>query len=129
MQAPDGTPLFESGALLLYLADVANPGQSPEQRGLAASWVLWANATFWPAMEGGNRAAALPGLLGPLDALLATRPYLAGASFGVADVAVASYVKYAQLFFRIGLGPYPALAKYMAGIEARPAFKATVAAG
>lgn len=39
--------LFESGALLLYIADKYDPTiTTPEQRALAAQWVLFANATL-----------------------------------------------------------------------------------
>jgi glutathione S-transferase len=37
---------FESGAILLYLADKYGPANTPEARGRAASWTLFANATL-----------------------------------------------------------------------------------
>jgi hypothetical protein len=41
LQADDGTPVFESGAMLLYIADKAGSLPTPEKRGEAASWVVW----------------------------------------------------------------------------------------
>ena len=43
-------------------------------------------------------------LFGPVDAILATQTWLLpGANISVADMAVAAYVKYGQLFFRMDI--------------------------
>jgi hypothetical protein len=41
---------FESGAVLLYLADKYGPANTPEARGRAASWTLFANSTLAAAL-------------------------------------------------------------------------------
>ena len=44
---PDGRlQLFESGAILLYLAELSGECNSKDQRSQAAQWVLFANATL-----------------------------------------------------------------------------------
>lgn len=43
---PPILPQFESGAMLLYLADKYGPANTPEQRARAAQWVLFANSTM-----------------------------------------------------------------------------------
>jgi glutathione S-transferase len=123
----DGTPVFESGAILMYMADAYGGLSTPEARAAAAAWVVFANATLWPAVSGASRGAAMPPICAALEARLAQQPFLAGAAFGVADVAVGAYLFYATAFFRdVSFKPYPALSKYKAALEARPAFAATV---
>ena len=69
-------------------------------------------------------------LFGPVDAILETQPWLLpGSDISVADMAVAAYVKYGQLFFRMDISSMPNLARFMAEVEGRPAFKSTVAGG
>merc|ERR1711869_105975 len=51
IQAADGTAVFESGAILLYMAALAGELQTPEEIGAASKWVLYANATYWPEVE------------------------------------------------------------------------------
>lgn len=65
-KAEDGTGIFESGAIMLYVADVAGSLPTPEARGAAASWVVWANATMWPALEASGGKCNLENLFGPV---------------------------------------------------------------
>lgn len=88
----DGTAVFESGAVVLYLADKFGAAKTPEARAAAASWVVWSNSSFAPAVFGPTRAAKLPGLLAPLEAKLKASRYLLGDTFTVADVAVGAYL-------------------------------------
>lgn len=124
--APDGTAIFESGAILLYLADAAGATPTPGARANASKWVIWANSSFWPDVERSRRAP--PEALVNLEALLAARPFLLGDAFSVADVAVGSYLFYAKAFFGEKYAAAPAVARYLAAIEARPAFKSTIGA-
>ena len=130
-KAADGkTGIFESGAIMLYIADLAGSLPTPEARGAAAAWVMWANATMWPALEGSRGRCDMTALFGPVDAILETQPWLLpGSDISVADMAVAAYVKYGQLFFRMDISSMPNLARFMAEVEGRPAFKSTVAGG
>jgi glutathione S-transferase len=124
--APDGTPIFESGAILLYLADAAGATPTPGARARAAKWVLWANASFWPAAEHSRRAP--PAMLADLEAVLAAQPFLDGGAFSVADVAVGSYLHYCGAFFGEKFAACPKVAAYVAAVRARPAFKSTIGA-
>ena len=124
-RTPDGTPLFESGAILLYLNDACGGASStPSSRAAVASWVLWSNASLWPEVE--KRRAVPPPMLAGLEGVLARQPFLLGAGFSVADVAVASYLHYATAFF--GARFTGAVARYVAEATARPAFRATIGA-
>ena len=132
MRAADGeTGIFESGALMLYVADLAGSLPTPEARGAAASWVIWANATMWPALETSRGRCDLDALFGPVDEILGRSAWLLGDELSVADVAVAAYVKYAQMFFgmKIPESAFPNLARYMADVDARPHFRSTVGGG
>lgn len=42
--------LFESGAILMYLADKYGELSTPEQRGMVGSWIVWANASLDPVL-------------------------------------------------------------------------------
>lgn len=124
--APDGTAIFESGAILLYLADAAGATPTPGARANAAKWVIWSNASLWPDVEKTRRAP--PEAIASLEALLVARPFLLGDAFSIADVAVGSYLYYAKAFFGERYAAAPAVARYVAAIEARPAFKSTIGA-
>lgn len=131
MKAADGeTGIFESGALMLYVADLAGSLPTAEARGAAASWVIWANATMWPALEMTRGKCDMDSLFGPVDEILGERDYLLGDELSVADVAVASYIKYGMLFFRMKIpNSMPNLGRYMMDVESRPHFQATVGGG
>lgn len=79
MKAADGeTGIFESGALMLYVADLSGSLPTPEQRGAAASWVIWANATMWPALESSRGKGDMQALFGPVDAILGKQKWILG---------------------------------------------------
>jgi len=122
--AADGTPIFESGALLAYLADASGAAATPGARAAVGKWLFWANASFWPAVEASRRAP--PAMIAGLEAHLSAQPFLLGAAFSVADVAVAAYLYYAQAFF--GVKYTGAVAAYVAAAQARPHFRATIGA-
>jgi glutathione S-transferase len=54
-----------------------------------------------------------------LDTLLATRPFLTGEAFTVADAYAFTVINWSN-FLKIDLTPYPNLSTYMARIAARP---------
>lgn len=117
--------LWESGAILLYLADqYGQPQQTPAERAIAAQWVLFANATLGPGIFiEANREREMPKLMGALNGILSQQPYLTGEEFTVADVAVGSYLSYIPLMLQLDLSGYPAVENYMKTIAARPAFQ------
>jgi glutathione S-transferase len=138
LRAPGGQPLqlFESGAILLHLADhhanefTGTAAEVAAQRALANQWVLFANATLAVALfVPANREREFPHLLGVLDGLLASgRSLLAGPwgdpAWSVADCVVNAYLAYLPIFFpQIDLTPYPNVQATIAATQARPAYQ------
>lgn len=138
LRAPDGEPLalFESGAILLHLADhhghdfSGTASEVAAQRALAAQWILFANATLAVALfVPSNREREFPRLMTVLDGLLAGgRSLLAGPwgtpTWTVADCAVNAYLAYLPIFFpQVDLSPYPNVQATIAATQARPAYR------
>ena len=117
--------LFESGAILLYLAELSGECSSSAQRSQAAQWVLFANATLATALfVPSNREKEFPRLMGVLNGLLDGGKPLMGGSWGVADCAVNAYLAYLPMFFSdLDLSPYPAVQATIAATQARPAYR------
>ena len=119
--------VFESGAILLYLADAYGGNVTPQMRAKYTKWVVWANSEldslcFGSGMSGTsldkpNKA------LDKLDFLLSSAEWLVDGKFSVADVAVASYLNYVPIFFgNIKPKTRTNIAKYMARSASRPMF-------
>jgi hypothetical protein len=104
--------LFESGAILLYLAN-SYGGISGKELGVAAQWTLFGNSTFCEAFfgpgGGGGKSPAATAILETLDRLLGEKPYLAGDSFTVSDIAVGCAPAARLRFFPSALPPDLAL--------------------
>ena len=117
--------LFESGAILLYLAELSGECSSNAQRSQAAQWVLFANATLATALfVPSNREKEFPRLMGVLNGLLDGGKPLMGSSWGVADCAVNAYLAYLPMFFPdLDLSSYPAVQATIAATQARPAYR------
>eukprot|EP00879_Flechtneria_rotunda_P003059 GHRR01003279.1.p1 GENE.GHRR01003279.1~~GHRR01003279.1.p1 ORF type:complete len:222 (+),score=80.08 GHRR01003279.1:162-827(+) len=122
--------LFESGALLQYIADKHGQVDTPEARAKASQWILFANSTLANSVFVEQfREKSMPDVFGNLDKVLADKEYLEGNTFSVSDVAVGAYLLYIPAFFpQMDLGAWPNVVKYMARLAARPACAATVAA-
>ena len=124
----DGLSVFESGAILLYLAARYGGLEAARDVGRVSSWVLWANSGLCDALFGGA-ARKRDEYLDALDAVLAKQPWLAGGDEPtVADVAVGSYLLYLPLFGQ----PLPRQARvvdYMKRLAARPACPAAYKEG
>ncbi|BAY25558.1 glutathione S-transferase domain-containing protein [Calothrix sp. NIES-2100] len=116
--------IWESGAILLYLADkYSKTPLSLEERGVLSQWVLFANATLGPGIFGEeNREREMPRLLTPLNNIFEQQPFLLGNEFSVADVAVGSVLSYISLLLKLDLSSYPAVSDYIKRICERPAF-------
>ena len=59
--------------------------------------------------------------LGRFDALLGEQPYLSGADYGLADIALVPWVLRARDMLGVELDDFPSLADWLARLEQRPA--------
>ncbi len=121
--------LWESGAILLYLADKYSKSTlSPEERAVFSQWVLFANATLAPGIfQEASREREMPRLLTPLNEIFSKQPFLLGNEFTVADVAVGSVLNYIPMILKLDLSSYPAVLNYMKQLSERPAFQKSIA--
>jgi glutathione S-transferase len=137
-----GTPIIESAAITLYLADKV-PGFAPEigtiERGLYYQWAVYAMASLEPGVvqvagqgrrpEAERDAAAIAegtkryhACLRTITAALDGKQWLVGDTFSAADILVASVLVWAGMM-KLNEG-FPAIDAYVARCTARPAFKA-----
>lgn len=146
----DGTPLFESLAILLWLGERYGverglwPSADSPDRLSALSWTTWTYATVGPVivrhvLATSERApthlhspayAARAKLesdkwMGVLEKQLAKQPFLLGAEYTLVDLVVANTVQYATA---CGLPPtnFPSIAPWLAGCLKRPAMRAAL---
>lgn len=122
--------MSESGAILLYLWEEKSSGRdklTAAQRGRILQQVLFANSTLEEAAFGPHKDKQLPEVMGALDQLLATQPYVAGPEFTVADVAVASTLTWLpSMVPEAKTDGYKHISEFMKRVHARPACKATL---
>ena len=138
--ADGGEPIsvFESGAILLYLADKTGRffGADGRQKVAVNQWLMWQMAGLGP-MTGqyGHFTVYAPEkipyaidrytrevqrLLGVLDRRLAGRAFIAGDGYTIADMAAYPWINpYTKA--PLDLEPYPELRRWHAAISARPA--------
>jgi glutathione S-transferase/alpha,alpha-trehalase len=121
-----GVEVFESGAILLYLADKYGDGSTPEKRAQYTKWVVWANAELDNLCFGQKMSGTMldqpEKKLDVLEEMLGQRRFMLGDQFTVADVAVAAYLNYVPVFFpRVRL-VRPNLTAYMERCAMRDAF-------
>jgi glutathione S-transferase len=132
----DGEVSTEAAALVQYLAEQALeakllPASGTMDRFRVNQWLTFVTAelhkTFspWllqPDTADASRQAArdkLAARFAELDALFATRPYLTGDAFTVADAYAFTIINWSN-FVGIDLKPYPNLSAFMARVAARP---------
>ncbi|MGY1458568.1 MULTISPECIES: glutathione S-transferase N-terminal domain-containing protein [unclassified Luteimonas] len=138
--ADAGAPqsVFESGAILLYLAEKTGRFLPADARGRiqALEWLFWQMAGLGPmtgqyghfnvyapepipyAIERYTREAQR--LLGVLDRRLEGRAFIAGDDYGIADMAAYPWID-AYDRAPLDLGPFPEVRRWQAVIAARPA--------
>ena len=142
---PDGAPIsvFESGAILLYLAE--KTGQflttDPRQRIEVLEWLFWQMGGFGPmlgqahhfnkyapdrityAMDRYTNEATR--LYGVLDRRLETHAYIAG-DYSIADMAI---FPWCRLYKRQGqeIENFPNIVRWIADVSARPAVQRDMA--
>ncbi|MEC4984939.1 MAG: glutathione S-transferase family protein [Oscillatoria sp. PMC 1068.18] len=120
--------LSESGAILLYLAEkYGKMPDSLEKKAEITQWVLFANATLGVGIfVEANREREMPKLMTGLNQIFAQKEFLLGDEFGVADVAVGSYLAYIPMMLQLDLSPYPAVEAYIKRMTGRSAFQKTI---
>ncbi len=142
--------LWESGAILLYLAEKYDQlPESLEQRAEISQWIFFANATLIPGIfVATNLEREYPRLFKPLNDIFQRQPFLLGEQFSVADVAVGSVLAYIPILLkldlsfypeeiinsikhlsRIDFNSYPGVVNYIKCLEERPAFQKTIGVG
>jgi len=146
-EGPDGDqPVFESGAILLYLAEktgrfLATGGRARVE---AFSWLMWQMSGLGPMAGQAHhfRRYAPPGneysaarfvtesarLYGVLEGRLAGNEWLAGGAYGIADMACWGWVWFHPMHGQ-DLKNFPAVARWFYAISARPAVQRARAVG
>jgi glutathione S-transferase len=141
----DGTPIFEGLAIHLWLGErfgVARglwPAADTPGRLQAMSWCAWAYVTYMAAIgrlrlattEGPLRDAAqaaaaaddVTQLLDVLDAHLAGRGWMLDGQYSLVDLVVGQVVGYGT-YVGAGVDNHPAIAAWLAQVQARPAMQA-----
>lgn len=130
--------VFESGAILLYLAEKSAVLMPTDPRGRAEvmAWVVaalnsvdlpsqpWALFRFMQFPGEGPEARFvddfLKARLDRMEAVLTRREWLVGGRFSVADLLMADVMRQLERFD--GLANHPACRAYVARLTARPAF-------
>ena len=144
LKLEDGRALAESNAILAFLADGTAylPGD-PFERAKVHQWLNFEQeqvesvigalrhwtmtgklARRTTATVEAKRAGALD-TLRILDEQLATRPYIAGERYTIADMSVFAYASRAEEA-GLSLQPYPHVREWIARVEAQPRFLATM---
>ncbi|XP_075263301.1 uncharacterized protein LOC142354820 [Convolutriloba macropyga] len=130
------TEVFESGAILAYIADAYGGVDTPQKRAQIFPWLVWANSTLDPCLfvetpegrvvdTGARGAAGQVRALDRLEAILSEKEWLVGGEFSAADVAVGAYLLYVPQFFRdINMGKWPAVSQYMLRCASREGYAA-----
>lgn len=149
-EGPGGQPLalFESGAILLYLAEQKGGGKllpaDPAAKWETISWLFWQMGGVGPMFGqfghfykyapekieyGINRySTEAKRLLGVLEQRLEGRQYIMGDDYTLADIATWPWVRCLSVFYSageaLGLASFKNVTQWLARCEARPASKA-----
>lgn len=142
-----GAPLsiFESGAILEYLADKTEKflSRDPQQRYRTLQWVHWQMANLGPMMGNANHfknygkniaddpkqleygtkrfVGEVDRLCGVMDAQLSVTPYLAGSEYSIADIITWPWARLAgRLIDESMWETFPNLKRWVDEVGARP---------
>jgi len=136
----DGIRVFDSNAILLYLAEKHSAllGK-PEERAELLSWLFWVASGLGPfsgqwvhfqtagAAEGGDYAKRRYRFeagrhYGVLDKHLAGREFILDSGYTIADIAAWGWVdRNVRVLGEGGIDAYPEVKRWFAGIDGRPA--------
>jgi glutathione S-transferase len=143
----DGTPMFESLAILLYLGDRYGveaklfPAPREAARMEALSWATWTTVTLGVDLQrlteashelipkerhnAAQAAAARIDIerdLGILEARLDGRSFILGDAFSLADIVFGAALNYVSRLKAVDLARFPRVAAYFGRLTSRPAF-------
>jgi glutathione S-transferase len=141
--APQGggapVTVFESGAILLYLAEKSGKLQPADPVGriemlkwlffgasqvthiaMQVHWLVRLQEKGAPAPHLDDYRSELRRLYGVLDGVLANRQWLAGAEYSIADIASWTWVERYQMHGMV-IESFPALTDWFARVAGRPA--------
>ena len=124
----NGFYLWESGAIILYLAEqYGSETLTPQKRAIINQWILFANATLGPGIFIEKyRETEMPKLFPPLNEHFTKHDYLINDQFSAADIAVGAYLAYMPMMLQLDFSDYPGITKYVERLSQRPAFKTTM---
>lgn len=144
LQLEDGRTLAESNAILAFLADgTAYLPSDPFERAKVHQWLSFEQEQVESVIGAlrhwtmtGKLARRLPEFvemkragslrtLGILDAELATRPFVAGDRYTIADMSIFAYASRAEEA-GLSLAPYAHFREWVARVEAQPGFLPTM---
>lgn len=137
---PDGDEcsLFESGAILLYLAEKTGRfvPEDPMERYRCLEWLMWQMGNFGPMLGQAHHFRRFANeqvpyaierytdearrLYGVLDRRLAEEAYLAGEAYTIADIATFPWAARHE-WHGVDLADFPNVERWYAAIAARPA--------
>ena len=122
-----GTPitLFESGAILLHLAEHhGSEATTAYERSMISQWTHFANSTLaFAIFVPDQKVKVLPRLLEQLNTEL-SEGFLVNQKWGAADCAVTAYLAYIKLFFPSeDLSMYPKINSLIEETNQRPAYR------
>ncbi len=140
-EGPDGKPIsiFESGAILLYLAEKAGKFMPKDPRGRYAvlEWLMFQMGSIGPMFGQANHFRSYAPekipyaidrytneakrLYGVMDRRLANHAYIAG-DYSIADIAIFPWTRYGDRR-GVDIAEFPNVKRWLAAIEARPAVK------
>lgn len=138
---PDGKPLslFESGAILVYLAEKTGSALLPSEPAARASvmqWLMWQMGGLGPMIGQAHHFLFNPKevvpygqkryhdeakrLYGVMDRQLANNEYLAGAAYSIADIACYPWISRHERH-QVDLNDFPNVKRWFDAVSARPA--------
>jgi glutathione S-transferase len=124
----DAWVLPESAVIMEYLEErYPEPrllAEDPAERALARLWIFRHDDFTRPyyALRRDEDGAAdrFDAELAKLDAALASRPWLGGTEFGLADIAYVPWVLRARDMLGVSLDPFPSVVSWLAQLVERP---------
>jgi glutathione S-transferase len=132
IEEDDGPPLPESAVIMEFLEErYPEPPllpPDPQDRAFVRLLIFRDDeltSPYYALRRGEDGAAeAFDAVLGRFDALLGERPYLGGAEYGLADIALVPWFLRARDMLGVEYDGFPAITDWLVSLEQRPAIAA-----